>query len=265
MVVRRGRGSAAGQRARQEEICRYVTESGSRTVDEIAAVTGVSTMTVYRDVSELERAGLLHLARGQVTAAGSNVHEASSRYRRTQAMVVKKKLAEAALELVEPGSALFLDDSSTGLPLAKMLPRKSPLTVVTHYLPVFKELAGEPQIRLLMTGGEFIVWADAFMGSTTLKTIRSMRADAVFMSATAIINGRVFHPTDNAADVKRAMIECASFRVLYADSTKFTRTALHEVAPISAFDVVIVDADLPSETMASLRQIGPRVIQVESA
>ncbi|MDR1077796.1 MAG: DeoR/GlpR family DNA-binding transcription regulator [Propionibacteriaceae bacterium] len=262
MAIRRGRGSAAGQRARQEEVCRTVTEAGSRTVDEIAAAMGVSTMTIYRDVAELEKAGLLHLARGQVTAAGSNVHEASSRYRRTQAIAVKRKLAEAALELVEPGSAVFMDDSSTGLPLAQMLPGKAPLTVVTHYLPVFQELVGETQIRLLMTGGEYIVWADAFMGSTALKAIRSMRADAVFMSATAIINGRMFHPTENAADVKRAMIECAGFKVLYADSTKFTRTALHEIAPVSVFDVVIVDADLPEETLTGLRQLCSRVIQV---
>jgi DeoR/GlpR family transcriptional regulator of sugar metabolism len=265
MVTRRGRGSAASQRARQEEICRYVTEWGARTVEDIAATTGVSAMTIYRDVAELEKIGLLHLTRGQVTAAGSNVHEAASRYRCTQNLPAKRALAQAALEFVEPGSAIFLDDSTTGIELARLLGSKAPLTVVTNFLPVFTELAGDPQIRLLMTGGEHIVWADALMGPVTTATIRAMRADAVFMSVTAITGERCFHPTAEAAEVKRAMLECATLKVLYADRTKFTRTALHQVAGLDIFDVAIVDADTDAATVASLAGLVRRVIQTPPA
>ena len=37
-------------------------------------------------------------------------------------------------------------------------------------------------VRLLMTGGEFVVWAEAFFGPISVATVRNLHADAVFMS-----------------------------------------------------------------------------------
>ena len=96
---RRGRGRAVDQRERQQAIRDFVGEAGHRTVDEIAEHTGVSSMTVYRDLAELEGLGLLRLSKGVVTAAASNLHEAASRYRLTQQVAEKQALARAALEL----------------------------------------------------------------------------------------------------------------------------------------------------------------------
>lgn len=263
-TTKRGRGSAAGQRQRQQNIRDFVSEAGSRTVDEIAAHTGVSTMTVYRDLGELESQGLLRLSKGVVTAAASNLHEAASRYRLTQAVPEKEALALAALDLVEPGSAIMLDDSSTGVFLARLLSQRVPLTVVTNYFPVAEEVREQRDIRLLMTGGEYLVWADALVGPMGVHSIRRMHADAVFMSASAIINGVVFHPTAEPAEIKRAMLASSKLRVLYVDNSKFTRTALHLVAPVSEFDVVIVDELVSPENIKLLMDRGTRVIRTRS-
>lgn len=221
-------------------------------MDEIAARAGVSTMTIYRDIAELERLGLLRLTKGVVTAAASNLQEASSRHRMMQNADAKQHLARAALELVEPGSAIMLDDSSTGVFLARLLAQHAPLTVVTNYHPVARELEEQPDIRLLITGGEHLVWADAMFGPMTVNAIRQMRADAVFMSASAITDGAVYHPVENAAEVKRAMLDSSRLRVLYVDNSKFTRRALHRVAPITDFNVIVVEADAPDEHLEAL-------------
>jgi len=260
-TTRRGRGSAAGQRQRQRAIREFVSETGSCTVDAIARFASVSAMTVYRDLEELERLGLLRRAKGVVTAAASNLQEASSRHRVNQDAGVKRRLGEAALDLVETGSAIMLDDSSTGLPLARLLPRRAPLTVITNYQPIARELEEQPGIRLLMTGGEYLAWADALFGPMTVHAIGRMRADAVFMSASAITDGAVYHPTTEAAEVKRAMLEASSLRVLYADRSKFERRALHLVTPLTGYDVIILDKHTPEDHLAHLPD-GLRVIQV---
>ena len=173
---RRGRGRAVDQRERQQAIRDFVGEAGHRTVDEIAEHTGVSSMTVYRDLAELEGLGLLRLSKGVVTAAASNLHEAASRYRLTQQVAEKQALARAALELIDPGSAIMLDDSTTGVFLARLLGERLPLTVVTNYLEVAREVQEDRDIRLLVTGGEYLVWADAFFGPMTVAAIKAMRA-----------------------------------------------------------------------------------------
>lgn len=258
---RRGRGSVEAQQARQQAIWEFVTQTGSRSVSEIAKHAAVSQMTVYRDLADMEEAGQLRLQRGTVTAGPTHLVEASSRYRVLQNEGVKERLAEAALTLVEPGQAIMMDDSSTGLPLGRLLAAKAPLTVVTNYVPLCDVLAQEKGIRLVSTGGEYLRWADAWMGTQAVAAIAQLRADLCFMSSSAIVDGVCYHPTPEPAEVKRAMLAASAVKVLYADHTKFARTALHRVAGLSDFDVVIVDDESPAEALAGL---GPdtRVIRL---
>lgn len=104
-------------------------------------------------------------------------------------------------------------------------------------------------------------WADAFLGPMATQAVRSMRADVAIMSMSAITDGYCFHPTEEPAEIKRAMLRAARTKVLYADHTKFARTALHAVAPVSDFDVVIVDAATPTARVEELAELVPRVVR----
>ena len=48
------------------------------------------------------------------------------------------------MRFVEPGQAIFLDDSTTVLQMARHLPAKLPLTVITNSLTLMNEPAGAP-------------------------------------------------------------------------------------------------------------------------
>ncbi|MDR1851565.1 MAG: DeoR/GlpR family DNA-binding transcription regulator [Propionibacteriaceae bacterium] len=246
------RGTAAQRRERQRAITEYVNAAASRTVEEIAAQVGISPMTAYRDIAQLEAQGLLRRDYGTVTAAATQGHEAASAYRMTRDVEAKERLAKAAAELIGPGSALFMDDSSTGIYLAKLLADRAGLTVVTNYNPVARVLEDAEDVRLLATGGVYERWADAYLGPSAVRMIEGMRADLAFMSASAIVNGVVYHPTEDLAEIKRAMLRSAAKKVLYADASKFSRTALHEVVPVSSFDVVILEKATPAEALEGI-------------
>ena len=83
--------------------------------------------------------------------------------------------------------------------------------------------------------------------------------------ASASIDGNVYHPTEAPAEVKRAMLASAQVKGLFADHTKFNRSALHHVAPLSAYDVVIVDDATPGEAVAAAAEGGVRVVRVGRA
>ena len=70
-VKGRGRGSAGALRERRMTIAERVVKNGSASVDELVELTGVSAMTVYRDIEALEDAGVLVRHRGQVTAVAT--------------------------------------------------------------------------------------------------------------------------------------------------------------------------------------------------
>ncbi len=250
---------------RHDAITELVLSTGTMRIEELADRFGVSTMTVHRDLDTLEARGVLRKSRGVVTAVATSLFESSPEYRDREHRQEKEELARAAFALVEPGQAVILDDSTTGLHLAQMLPQRQPLTVITNFQRAINALIGHPGIALIALGGQHYQWCDAYMGSLCLDALRSLRADVLFMSTPAITDDICFHQHHDAALVKRAMFESAAKRVLMVDHSKFTKRALHAHIALREFDTVIVDSATSPEDVARLRDRGISVLVAEAS
>jgi DeoR/GlpR family transcriptional regulator of sugar metabolism len=248
------------QLERQRSISEMVMAEGAVRIDELAERFGTSQMTVHRDLDELEARGLLRKSRGVATALSSSLVESSDVYRSGQQREEKQEIAKAALEFVEPGQAIFLDDSTTVLELAKMLPSRTPLTVLTNVLTVMNELKGSRGITLVALGGTYYNWCSSFMGGMTTEAVRNLRADLFIMSAAAITDDVCFHQSQATVDIKRAMFDASARRILLVDHTKFEKRALHALVPLSRFDAVVVDARTRREDIARLESRNIRVV-----
>jgi DeoR/GlpR family transcriptional regulator of sugar metabolism len=253
-------GRLEKQRQRQRAIAEMVIAQGTVRIEEITKRFGVTAMTIRRDLEALEAQNVLRRTRGHATALASSLFESNSVFRQTQSMESKKALAHAALEFIGPGSTVMLDDSTTGIYLARLLPQRAPLTVVTNFLSVANELLKEPGITLNILGGQYYPWCDATLGGMTVEAIRKLRVDTLIMSASAIIDYTCFHHAQETHLVKRAMFDSAARRILYVDHTKFARRALIGLAPLSDFDAVLVDFLTPLEHVNYLRERGTRVV-----
>jgi DeoR/GlpR family transcriptional regulator of sugar metabolism len=84
--------------------------------------------------------------------------------------------------------------------------------------------------------------------------------DAVFVSTSAVDGQLAFHQEQRIVSVKRAMLEIATKRYLLLDHTKLGKTALHTIAPMTDFDLVIVDEDTPDEALRDLTRNGVRYV-----
>jgi DeoR/GlpR family transcriptional regulator of sugar metabolism len=248
------------QEKRLDAIAELVLASGTLRIDELSEVFSVSSMTIHRDLDLLDQRGILRKTRGAATAVASSLFEASTEYRIRQSKQAKKSLALAALALIEPGQSVMMDDSTTGLHLARLLPEKLPLTVITNFQRVADLLIDNPGIQTIMTGGQFYRWCDAYMGTIALNAVHSLRADIVFMSSPAVTNGVCYHQHHDAVLLKQAMIESAEHKVLYLDHTKFKMRGLHAHLKISDFDTVIVDSETAPENISQIEDTGVRLI-----
>ncbi|WP_433870047.1 DeoR/GlpR family DNA-binding transcription regulator [Saccharopolyspora sp. CA-218241] len=256
-----GRRPSSKQQDRRRRITELVMDAGTLRIDDLVATVDASAMTVYRDLADLEAQGLVHRNRGNVSAASSLLYEAASEYRLQQNQAEKTEIAKAAAELIEPGQAILLDDSTTGVYLARLLPERAPMTVVTNHRGVFDELAGAPGIHLVCVGGDYLPWADAYVGGMALDALRNLRVDLAIMSVSAVTDGICCYPQQEMVQIKKAMLASARRRVLYVDHTKFRRRALHAVAPAEDFDVVIVDSQTSAADVEVLRERGAEVEQ----
>lgn len=241
------------QALRQEQIAERVLRSDFVSAKELSEEFSVSLMTIHRDLDELESRGMLRKVRGGATPMPSSLFESTVRYRLTAASAEKEALARHALRLIEPGQAVILDNSTTTLALARLLPSLAPLTVITNFHAVLRELGMTPHIRLIILGGHYAPQHDAFTGLVCEAAIQALRADLVFMSTTAIVNGVAYQPEQDEALVKRAMLNAAARRILLVDHHKFGRVALHRLAPLRDFDLVIVDSGIDDAGLQQLR------------
>jgi DeoR/GlpR family transcriptional regulator of sugar metabolism len=241
---------------RQRAIVAAVLSEGSIRIDDLAERFGISAMTVHRDLNDLEEQGLLRKARGAATALPNSVVESSDAFRIGQQHKSKSALARAVLEFVEPGQAVFLDDSTTVSYLVPLLAGVTPLTVITNYLPNMEALKLLAGVELVALGGTYRRWCSAFMGRVTTESIDQMRADIFVTSTAAIVDDMCFHQSQETVDIKRAMFDASALRVLAVDHTKFEKRALYRLAALSEFDHVIVDAGTSTEDVARLRQQG---------
>ncbi|MEV5707499.1 DeoR/GlpR family DNA-binding transcription regulator [Actinoallomurus sp. NPDC052274] len=247
---------AAGARERREKIRQRVVDEGFVHVKSLAEAFDVSVMTIHRDLDELQSNGWLRKVRGGATAQPSAIYHGDVRHRLQAMAEAKRQLAQAAIELVSPGSSIMIDESTTGLAVAELLPALGPLTVITNFLAAVNLLAGKPDIDLIALGGAYYPAYDAFLGLRTSETIRSLHADLLFMSTTAITNGHCYHQSQETVAVKRALMDSADRRVLLVDHSKFAKNGLHQLAALTAFDLVIVDSDTPADQVAALRTRG---------
>jgi DeoR/GlpR family transcriptional regulator of sugar metabolism len=250
----------AGPNERRAAILEMVMAAGSVKIEDLPDAFGVSLMTVHRDLDTLATQGLIRKTRGVATAMPSTLSEASTEFRARQNVADKLAVANAALQMIEPGQSVIVDDSTTGLHLVSQLPERQPLTVITNFQSALDALLNQPGLNVIALGGQYYPWCRAYMGSLTLNALRDIRADVFIMSTSAVTDGICFHQHHDTVLVKRAMFESARTRIAYLDHSKFERRALHALGPLSDFDTVIVDSRTSEDQIRGLRLDGVNVV-----
>lgn len=252
----RGRRPSNQGEARLLAVADFVLSRGSASAQDLASEFNVSLMTIHRDLDKLEAQGIVRKHHGGVSAQPSGIFESNIAYRRRAMREQKADIAARAASLIEPGMSIMLDDSTSVQQMLEYIPALAPLHVATNFLDGMFELSGAPGIELIGLGGDYDDQHRSFLGVGCMDAIRSLRVDAVFVSTSAVDGELAFHQEQRIVAVKRAMLEIATRRYLLLDHTKIGKTALHTIAPLTDFDLIIVDADTPDDALRDLARAG---------
>src|SRR3954470_18101632 len=244
---------------RRRLIASRLRQHGSVSVSGLEAEFGISPMTARRDLDELERRGVARRTHGGAVLPGLSSHEDSFLQRLEVEVEAKERIAEAVLELLEPGEAIFVDSSTTAYFAARRIVRENlQCTLLTNAVAIMDLLAevDAPQVELIGAGGTLRKLTRSFVGPQAVRAIEAHFADHVIFSVRGLTpDGYLTDPDPLEAEVKRAMIKRARQAVLLVDSTKFDRPALTQIA--EAGDVgLILAADVPDAALRPLARAG---------
>lgn len=241
---------------RRQAIMDLLVEARAVDLDALAERFAVSKMTIHRDLDDLEEAGVLRKVRGGATIEAGTQFESDFRIRAQQDGAAKARMARAALELVEPGMTVIVNDGSMAALLGAALVEKRPLTVITNNAAIIDRLRGEAGITLIALGGVFSAKFNGFFGVVTETALSRLRADVAFVSAPAVSGLNAFHMDDAVVRTKRLMMAAAGKCCLLINHQRFGRSALHVLADLAEFDAIITDNDPAPEDRAALDRAG---------
>jgi DeoR/GlpR family transcriptional regulator of sugar metabolism len=237
-----------------------VNREGSVTVDALAVELGVSRMTIHRDLDELQESGVLRKVRGGATAHRSTQFESGLQFRGLQAAAEKKRIAKTAAVLASQGDVVIIDASTTALEVVPHLMDRLPITVITNFWTLLRQLDSTPHVNLVGLGGEYVKQYDAFMGVLCEKNLDDLYADVLFASVSAMRNLTVYHQDQRIVTAKRAMMRAAKKRVLLLDHTKVGHGSLHRLGSVTEFTHVVVDDRVEAAVVDEIRDAGVEVM-----
>jgi DeoR/GlpR family transcriptional regulator of sugar metabolism len=237
-------------RQRQTLILERVREDGGVRVADLARELGVSDMTVRRDLELLHNRGLIEKVHGGATSLpGRALFEPGFDAKSSLQELEKGAIAEAAVRLIVPGTAIGISAGTTTYALARRLVDIPGLTVVTNSVPVADVLhrAGRGDQTIILTGGVRTP-SDALVGPFAVAALRTIHLDLVFMGVHGMdLRSGFTTPNVLEADTDRALVASGRRLVVVADSSKWGVIGISSIARFDEADTLVTDSGLSAE------------------
>jgi len=247
---------------RLEYMLQRARRDGRVDVAALAEELSVTAETIRRDLTALERQGLLRRVHGGAIPVERLRFEPSVAVRDALMQAEKERIAKAALEEVPEQGTILLDAGTTTARLAAILPAERELTVVTNALPIAMALAGRPNCTLLMVGGRIRGRTLAAVDDWATRVLQDTCVDVAFVGTNGVSAERGLTTPDlSEAAVKRAMLASARRRVVLADHTKFGSDHFARFGSIDDVDVLVSDSGLDPGVAEQLATLGPQVVR----
>lgn len=227
---------------RKQYIQSKLDKEHSVIVSKLASELKVSEMTIRRDLSELEKLGILKKTHGGAIKDVSRSYEPPFSLREHTSLEQKRAIAKAALSFVNEGDTIVLDTGTTTVEFAKELASFQHLTIVTSSLQIANLFLDHPTITLLLSGGMLRRHEGSLVGNITQNTFQSLYFDTFFVVGAGLSEDAGL--TDwiiEDATTKQIIMKHAKKVVALMYAEKFGNTAFAQIANLNEIDILITD------------------------
>lgn len=247
---------------RQQKILNWLQERQRLEIDHLAEGFAVSSQTIRKDINQLCEQGLARRLHGGVSlpTEGRNLSFTS---RHVTHAAEKQSMARFLATQIPPGASIFLGIGTSVSHAAHQLLDHKGLRVVTNNLDVAGILCDEPDIEVLVAGGQLRHNDRDTVGESVTRFFDQFQVDVGVIGSGALhpqLGLLDFDPLE--ADISRAVLRNSRRSILLADQSKWQRQADVKVAPFQAIDQLITDT-LPDTCRTVLEASG--VVWFESA
>jgi DeoR/GlpR family transcriptional regulator of sugar metabolism len=240
---------------RRLEILDLIREDGHAKVHDLSKIFKVTGVTIRQDLEILENMGYIQREHGGAFLKDIGNFVKSGQVFNQTHLEEKIEIANKAITFINEGDSIILDSGSTTTEIAKLLARFKNLTVITNALNIALIVGENPNINLIMTGGEFKAPTLSLTGKMAADSLKEIHVNKLFLATAGISSDmRLTYPSLSDLLVKSAMIKSADKVYLVADSSKIGVSAFANLGFISLVDGLITDKNISEENIKRIRE-----------
>lgn len=237
-------------------------KAGALRIEALADLTGVSPVTIRRDLVDLESHGSIRRTPGGAARTFKHGEPMPFSLRFAEGRDVKMRLAAVVAQMINDYESVIIDNGTTCYAVALELAGR-PLTVLALSLHAAVALGSQPGARVIVPGGPVDTDTLALMGSQTVDAVRNMRADVLVLgtcsaSATRGLTSTLYED----ALVKQESLQSSSRRILVTVADKMNRMSNFRFGSPADLTHLVTTSDARPEMLALFRDEGVEVILV---
>lgn len=242
---------------RTSRILEILTQEHKVEVAMLAEKLGVSSVTMRKDLDELQSKGFVRREHGYALLANPNDVAGRLAYHYEE----KLRIASKAAELVPDGATVMVENGSCCALLARRIAdTREDVTIVTNSGFIADYVRDSPHVSVTLLGGNVQRDSQVTVGPLVRVCAQEFLVDRLFIGADGWADGVGFTNADQMrAEAVRSMAESASEVVVLTESEKFGRRGAVPIRvkkPIT----VVTDADIPEEARGGIAELGIQLI-----
>lgn len=240
---------------RMMKILNAVNSKGTITVNDLVDKLSVSSMTIRRDLDELEKQEkIVRVFGGAQSVNLVSQTEPSYIQKRKIHLAEKNEIAKAVASMIKPNETVFLGPGSTNELVSKYL-EIDDLRIVTNSLPVFQRFSDEHDFDLCLVGGTYRRRSGAFVGSLAEEFLRNIKMHKAFVGVNGISNTSVMNADTDEGASQRVALEQSQNKYIVADHHKLDHDDFYNFYDLSNVNGLITDAGVKPVILRRYQQI----------
>ncbi len=247
---------------RRAFILRQLEQLGEVSVTDLSNTTGISEVTIRKDLTILQARHLLLRTRGgAMRKPVENLNEDTTIAKKRMFNVrEKERIGEAAAKMINDGDVIMLDSGTTTLEVARHLGRFHNLRILTNSMHIATELLNYKQFDVVLLGGNVRVNSQSTVGPLALSVLHNFSRYKLFLGVDSFsLENGISTPNLEEALLNQLMIQQAEKVIAVFDSSKFNKRSYVHVADVQEIDCIITDRAIPVGMSAKLRALGIEV------
>jgi len=244
---------------RYRSIVERVRGKGRASVNDLADHLEVAPETIRRDLSYLEKQGLVQRVHGGAIPVWL---EPTVDLKNSIQQAEKLRIAKAVVSLLPDNGTVILDAGTTTAQIIPVIPDHVRLRVITNSPDHAVALMEKENIEIIVAGGRLRKATRACVDQWAIDTFEGIVADLAIVATNGISLARgLTTPEPAEAAVKIAMLRSAKKKIVVADNTKFTQDHFAKFGDIKDLDLIITDESVDQGAVAQIEAAGVKVVR----